>query len=918
MNRLFISLITLLLLLSSCQHKKRAEFVIGVSQCSDDEWRKIQNHEMLQEAVFYPNMELQIKTVKDNSAQQIKNIRAFVEQKVDLLVISPNEAKRLTPVVEEAFNSGIPVILIDRKTSNSNYTAFVGADNREVGQNAGIYIAQLLKNGGNILEIRGLKGSTSDAERHEGFIKEISKYPQLHIIGEYYTEWYKKDAKQIMHRVLSEPHPRIDLVFAMSDRMASGVYEAVKDLSDRPVIVGIDALPGKGNGIENILERKMTASIIYPTGGDKIIKIAMDILTGNPYLKENILKTAIVDKENARVISLQNEQLEDKQLKLVRMNKMLDHSLAQYSSQRMLFYAACTVLLLVGVILVIAVMSYRSKSKANRTLENQNEEIRKQANILKRQKEEVEHLSDQLSEATNAKLVFFTNISHEFKTPLSLIVGPVETLLIENDLNPKQRDLLILVKRNSTRLLHLISEIIEFRRFENGKMQMNLFRSDLKVFLEELAFHFDEYARNKQVDFQTICQPDVSFEMVFDKEKMEKIYFNLLSNAFKHVNVKGKIVVDLSKDTDSIRLSVFNTGSYIPSEERKNIFDRFYRLESQSNGSGIGLALVSSLVEMHKGNMHVRSNKLEGTTFYIDFPLGKLTDSDAENSSSTYKDGDYIQSKMADSFPILADEFFSDKQEAENRPLVLLIEDNTDMRHYIKYILSDEYQIYEAENGTQGIDKAIKSIPELIICDVMMPEKDGFEVCRILKENISTSHIPIVILTACSLDHQKAVGFESGAEAYIPKPFNAELLKIRVRKLIENRRRIKEIFASTSFIGTEKKNTLADKEQEFIDHFKMYVEKNIANPELNVDDIARALGLSRVQLYRKLKSLTDYTPNELIRIVRLKHAVRLLSTRAKSVSEVAYESGFSSPSYFTKCFKENYKCSPSEYLGENQ
>ncbi|OJU51947.1 MAG: AraC family transcriptional regulator, partial [Bacteroidales bacterium 45-6] len=659
-------------------------------------------------------------------------------------------------------------------------------------------------------------------------------------------------------------------------------------------------------------DRKITASVIYPTGGDKIIKIAMDILSGNPYLKENTLKTAIVDKENARVISMQNEQLGENQLKLRRMNEMLDLSLAQYSSQRMLFYATGIVLLLVGIILAIAVVSYRSKSKANRLLENQNNEIRMQAEILKHQKEEVVRLSEQLHEATNAKLVFFTNISHEFKTPLSLIIGPVETLLLGNELDEKQRSMLLLVKRNSERLLHLISEIIEFRRFENGKMEMHYSEADLKSFLDELSPLFDEYMHSKHIKFKTHADPDMSYQMVFDKEKMEKIYCNLLANAFKHVNTGGSIAVGLSKTKDYIQFSVFNTGSHIPLEEQKNIFDRFYRLENENNSTGIGLALVSSLVEMHGGSIEVESRMNEGTRFSIKFPLVQLPVS--PEKATGYKGGEYIRMKIGDEIQKDDSEFLAERDEQDEKPLILVIEDNADMRHYMHHVLSDEYQISEAGNGTDGIEKAIKQIPDLVISDVMMPEKDGFEVCRTLKENISTSHIPVILLTACALDEQKAAGFESGAEAYIPKPFNAELLKIRIRKLIENRRKIQEIFGTTSIVSTTKKATLADMEQDFIDHFKAHVEKNITNPELNVDDIAKSLGLSRVQLYRKLRSLTDYTPNELIRIIRLKHAIRLLSTRSKSIAEVAYESGFSSPSYFTKCFKEQYNVNPTDYL----
>lgn len=896
----------------SCEQNKKTGFIIGVSQCSNDEWRMQQNKEMIQETAFYPNLQLDIKTVKDNSQAQIEDIRLFIEQKVDLLIISPNEAESLTPIVEEAYRAGIPVILIERKIASNNYTAYVGADNREVGQNAGAYISGYLKNGGNVLEIRGLKGSTSDTERHEGFIKEIDKHPNIHVVNQYHADWYKQEAENAMQNYLSNPNDKnVDLIFAMNDRMASGVFDAYKNHINHPPIVGVDALSGDGNGIDNILKGKMTASIIYPTGGDKIVQIAMKILQGEPYLKENTLKTAIVDKENARVISMQNEQLQENQSKLQRMNDMLDHSMALYKTQQMLFYATIALLVLASSTLIISFWSYRTKNKANKKLKHQNEEIKRQASILKTQKEEVERLSEQLKDATHAKLMFFTNISHEFKTPLALILGPVDTLLMDGNLDDGQKELLTLVKRNSNRLLHLISEIIEFRRFENGKMETHFSKTNLKDFIEELSSYFKEYIKNKRIDFQINAIGD-SFDIILDKEKIEKIYFNILSNAFKHVNSGGEITVSLQKKEDKIEFSIHNSGSFIPIEEQKNIFDRFYKLKNTDGSTGIGLSLVSSLVEIHNGSIELASDIDKGTTFYVTLPAKQII-SKNDISVPEYNEGEYIRMKIGDEVFTVEDDILPEKNEDNDKPIVLIIEDNADMRKYLHRILTPQYNILEAENGSEGINKAIKNIPDLIISDVMMPEKDGFDVCRTLKENISTSHIPIIVLTACSLDEQKAIGFESGAEAYIPKPFNAEILKIRIRKLIESRRKMKEAFGN-NFVTESKRISLADIEQTFIDNFKTYVDSHISNPDLNVDDIAKSLGMSRVQLYRKVKSLTNYPPNELVRIIRLKYATQLLSSRTRTIAEVAYESGFSSPSYFSKCFKEFYNENPTDFL----
>ena len=440
---------------------------------------------------------------------------------------------------------------------------------------------------------------------------------------------------------------------------------------------------------------------------------------------------------------------------------------------------------------------------------------------------------------------------------------------------------------------------------------MHFSEGNLKEFIEDVNPLFSDWIKRKRVNFSFVTD-DNSFDMVFDKEKVEKIYFNLISNALKFVNISGEVKVELKKKIlesgDYVELSVFNSGSYIPPEILRNVFDRFYKVDQSNEGTGIGLSLTTALVDAHKGKIDVWSDEDKGTTFCVLLPLvlDDLTISDL------YVPG-FIESRLE----LETDEIEPGPEQEisgnEDKPIVLVVEDNYDMRKFIKHILYKEYDIITADNGADGISKAKKFIPDIIISDVMMPEKDGFELCSLLKENVSTNHIPIILLTACSLDEQKAIGFENGADAYIPKPFNAHLLKIRVRKLIENRQKIKEAFGN-NLINDSKKESLGEIEQNFINDFQAYVEKYITNPELNVDELADHLKLSRSQLYRKIKSLTNYSPNELIRIVRLKYAKQLLNSKIKSISEVAYEAGFSSPSYFAKCFKDIYGKSPTEYL----
>jgi len=854
------------------------------------------NEELKREVALYQaDAEVLIRSVKDDTPKQIADIEWFIEQKVDVLVVSPNESEACTPVIEKAYQQGIPVILVDRKIATESYTAYVGANNYQIGKEAGLYAIGVLKGKGNIAEVRGTKGSTSDAERHKGFVDALKNAPEVQIVAETWGNFLQADAKTQMQQIFQE-HPHIDLVFAMNDPMAAGTHEAAMQFNGKiPFIIGVDAL--QQVGIQNIENSVQDASFIYPTGGEKVIELAMKILHKQPFQRENILNTTVVDKSNVRILQLQTEQIAEKQTKIEDINNQLSESLIQHTNQRMLLYLSITAIVLITVFLLMAIRAYRAKSKTN--------------SELKRQKEQLEIVSKQLEEATQAKLLFFTNISHEFKTPLSLILGPVQTLLAHNSLPKEEQDLLFLIKKNSNRLLHLISEVIEFRSYENNKMQMYFTKGNLKSFLTELNSFFTDPIKQKKLNFQFLAE-DTSFEMLFDKEKVEKIYFNLLSNALKFTPQEGRISVSLEKQGEYASLRVFNSGSYIPKDKQNEVFEHFYKINPDSEGSGIGLALVQALVASHNGTISVESTEGEGTTFLIRLPFTQ-----EQVSAKAVYDSNYIETHL-DLLPSLPASVEKLKlptasPSAPEKPTVLIVEDNEDMRQFIRYILSDSYNLIEAENGEEGFEVAKKHLPDVVISDVMMPKTDGFDLCRLLKTNVATNHIPVILLTAYALDEQKQVGFESGADAYISKPFNVKLLKTRVRKLIENRKKIRESF-SNFLLNETKQETLGKVEQQFITDFTQYVENSIANPELNIDEIADALGLSRSNLYRKIKSLTDYSPNELIRTIRVKYAKQLLNSKAKSISEVAYEVGFSSPSYFAKCFKDFYNESPTEYL----
>jgi ABC-type sugar transport system substrate-binding protein/DNA-binding response OmpR family regulator len=908
-------LLAVFIILTSCTNRKSNHTkVIGVSQCSDDAWRRTMNSEMKREASFNPGIEIKIKTAHDSNQQQIRDIESFIADKVDLIIVSPNEAIPLTPVIEKAMEEGIPVVLVDRKISSGKYTAFVGADNFQIGKEVGVYTANLLKGNGNVAEICGLNGSTPATERHKGFMSVIEQNPGIHIVYQADGGWLQKQAKEKMTEAMQK-NESIDLVFAHNDEMAAGAHKALAGFSGnkRPIVLGIDALPGKGGGIQKVINGVLDATFIYPTGGEKAIQTAVRVLNKEPFDRDNILYTAVVDKTNARVLKLQTDQIIHHQNRIGQLNSVLDQNLAKYSSQQTLLFSSLLILFVIFVLLILIIRAYSSKNKSNKILELQNIAINKQKEELSEQRDQLIVLSKNLEEATQAKLVFFTNISHEFRTPLTLILGPLDSLEGKENLSPEGKKLIQLMRKNVHVLLKLINQIIDFRKYENGKMQMHFTLTDLKYFINEICDSFIEFGKKKHIHF-TFTASDDDFTLWFDSDKMEKICYNLLSNAFKFTSENGKIDVHLCKvqqgDEAFAQLTVKDDGVGISEQHVESIFERFYKVDSRAVGSGIGLHLTKVLVELHNGTINVESAEWKGTKFSVLIPFRQREIPIIEQypmlNSNIEREEDMLILESEEEVPEL-------EHLQTDKPLVLIVEDNVDVRVYVKSLLIDSFEIIEAPNGQIGLFKAMKFVPELIISDVSMDVMDGFELCKQIKENLSTSHIPVILLTAYALDEQRAMGFESGADAYIPKPFNESLLKIRVRKLIENREKVKSYFQKNLTFG-ERKENVAEIDKTFINKFRKIIEDKLIDSNLNVDEIGKNLGLSRVQLYRKIKSLTNYAPNELVRIIRLKAAEQLLLKTEKSISEVAYETGFSSPSYFTKCFKEYFNESPTEYV----
>ena len=899
-------------------HQDVPHFRIGVAQCSDDSWRHKMNDEILREAMFYDGVAVEIRSAGDDNRKQAEDVRYFMDKGVDLLIISANEAAPMTPVVEEAYQKGIPVILIDRKILSDKYTAYIGADNYEIGRAVGNYIASSLQGKGNVVELTGLGGATSAMERHQGF---ISNFPDIKLIDKADAAWESGPAEVEMDSMLCR-HPKIDAVYAHNDRIAPGAYRAAKKVGREKemLFVGIDALPGKGNGLELVLDSVLNATFIYPTNGDKVMQLAMNILEKKPYPRETVMNTAVVDHTNAHVMQLQTTHISELDQKIETLNGRIGGYLSRVATQQVVMYGGLVILLLVAGLLLVVYKSLRSKNRLNRELSEQKKQLEEQRDKLEGQRDKLEEqrdqliqLSHQLEEATHAKLVFFTNISHDFRTPLTLVADPVEHLLADKTLNGDQHRMLMLIQRNVNILLRLVNQILDFRKYENGMMEYTPVPVDILSSFEGWNESFLAAARKKHIHFSFDKMADTDYHTLADVEKLERIYFNLLSNAFKFTPENGKVTVRLSpltkEDGRWIRFTVANTGSMISVEHIRNIFDRFYRIDMHHAGSGIGLALVKAFVELHKGTISVESDEKQGTIFTVDLPMQTCEVTVSVDSPLSSSIGASVSSALNNAQ--VAEEEEPEKDYDSSKPSVLVIDDNADIRSYVYSLLHTDYTVIEAADGSDGIRKAMKYVPDLIISDVMMPGIDGIECCRRLKSELQTCHIPVILLTACSLDEQRIQGYDGGADSYISKPFSSQLLLARVRNLIDSHRRLKQFFGDRHTLAKE---DVCDMDKNFVEKFKSLLDAKLGDSNLNVEDLGKDMGLSRVQLYRKIKSLTNYSPNELLRIARLKKAASLLASSDMTVAEIGYEVGFSSPSYFTKCYKEQFGESPTDFL----
>ena len=712
-------------LLASCTPEEK-KYRIGVSQCSDDIWRDKQNSELQIGAYFHENVELRFATAYDSDERQIQQIDSLVGTGIDLLIVAPNQVSTISPAIDRAYDKGIPVIVFERKTNTKKYTAYMGADNYEMGHLMGEYVATRLNERGRIIEVMGLKGSSPAIERHNGFREAIAQHPDIQVVATLQGDWTEPTAYNTVKQWIDKNKgEKVDLVFGMNDRTAMGARKAFKEAGAvLPLFCGIDGLPGENGGIRLVQDSLLDASYIYPTHGDQLLQLAVDILEGKPYEKETKLMSALVTQDNARVLLMESEEIMRQSRNLEQLHEKASQYLDQLGNQRTLIFVALAAILLLLALLAGIYMYYLQRAR----------------------------IQDERMQMEREQLDFYTQVSHELRTPLTLIQGPLDQLLRTNDFrdaSDNARELFSIVRRNTQRLTRLINKMLD---------------AQVGTPIQEMT--------SAQVDAITVSQP-------------------------------------------------IATPAVVPEQD-------------------------------------------------------------------------------------------------EDTPTVLIVDDNADIRTYLRSILQGKYSVLEAEDGKHGLDIAREQVPDLIVSDVMMPVMNGLEFCQQVKKDDISSHIPVILLTARALEKHQIEGYESGADAYITKPFSPELLLARIDNLLHSRHQLKDLWTMQPAPVTETAVQPAAAaaptpiEDAFISKFKKTVEERMADSNLSVEDLAADMGLSRVQLYRKVKALTGSTPVDLLRKARLAQAQRLLQESTLSVSEIAYQVGFASPSYFTKCYKDEFGTVPGE------
>ena len=715
-KHIILYVILLLLVFVSCSDRRT---VIGVSQCSDDLWRQKVNREIKIGQYQYKNVDVVFASADNNGQRQARQIDSLVKAKVDLLVVAPSDVKTVAPAIERAYRAGIPVILYDRMIESTHYTAYIGTDNVAIGREVADYLAHQLKGRGMVVEITGERGSTPVADRHRGFMQGMKAFPQIQVVT-LEGDWNLAGAKKLMRQYMDAGKP-VDAVFGHNDAEAWGAQQAAKEKNreKQMLFVGIDGLPGENQGVDLVDKGVMTASYIYPTKGEAIVPLAMNILQGKPYKRMNYFQSALVTAENAKLIDMQYKEIEDQTADLNTIYSSINEYMKMYRWQKIISILAVAV-----VVLLLIMIFYRRK--------------------VRREKEK---LNEQRKQMADDKIAFFTNVSHQLRTPLTLVSGPLNRLMQADNYTEEQKMLLQVVLRNVGQLETLTADVLNFK---------------------------EQVDALNQASADEACEKELSQHVLRDSRHQMLL-----------------------------------------------------------------------------------------------------------------------------------------QQDVEELSTILIVDDNEDIRSYLRVLLAGQYYVIEASDGQNGLRLAKESVPDLIVSDVMMPVMDGLTFCSKIKEDEVTSHIPVILLTARSEESQRIEGYEHGADAYITKPFSDHLLLVRISNLLQVRRQRKNDEAK-QMLSAEDIQTDEPGERMFLERFKKAAKSHIGDANLRMDDLGSELSLSKVQMYRKVKALTGKTPAEVLREMRMQKAYSLLKQTDKTISEVAAEVGFAIPGYFSACFKKQFGINPTE------
>lgn len=715
-KHIILYVILLLLVFVSCSDRRT---VIGVSQCSDDLWRQKVNREIKIGQYQYKNVDVVFASADNNGQRQARQIDSLVKAKVDLLVVAPSDVKTVAPAIERAYRAGIPVILYDRMIESTHYTAYIGTDNVAIGKEVADYLAHQLQGRGTVVEITGERGSTPVADRHRGFMQGMKAFPQIQVVT-LEGDWNLAGAKKLMRQYMDAGKP-VDAVFGHNDAEAWGAQQAAKEKNreKQMLFVGIDGLPGENQGVDLVAKGVMTASYIYPTKGEAIVPLAMNILQGKPYKRMNYFQSALVTAENAKLIDMQYKEIEDQTADLNTIYSSINEYMKMYRWQKIINILAVAV-----VLLLLIMIFYRRK--------------------VRREKEK---LNEQRKQMADDKIAFFTNVSHQLRTPLTLVSGPLNRLMQADNYTEEQKMLLQVVSRNVGQLETLTADVLNFK---------------------------EQVDAMNQASADEACEKELSQHVLRDSRHQMLL-----------------------------------------------------------------------------------------------------------------------------------------QQDVEELSTILIVDDNEDIRSYLRVLLAGQYYVIEASDGQNGLRLAKESVPDLIVSDVMMPVMDGLTFCSKIKEDEVTSHIPVILLTARSEESQRIEGYEHGADAYITKPFSDHLLLVRISNLLQARRQRKNDEAK-QMLSAEDIQTDEPGERMFLERFKKAAKSHIGDANLRMDDLGSELSLSKVQMYRKVKALTGKTPAEVLREMRMQKAYSLLKQTDKTISEVAAEVGFAIPGYFSACFKKQFGINPTE------